>query len=363
MHITTTQELEKFCDQLSNAEFITIDTEFFRETTYYPKLCIIQVASKDRAVIIDALNKKLDLTVLNSILQNDKIVKVFHSAKQDLEILYHLYRQLPQNIFDTQIAASFCGYGAVASYESLVLEIANQHIDKSYCVSDWAQRPLHDKQIEYALADVTYLRDIYTFLSAKLKENNRYEWAMEDIVNLNAVENFIIDPNQAWRKVKNTRGMKVNGLFKKLAAWREIKAQEYNLPRNHYLHENHLLRLMEIMPMSLAEFRAIPHFRKIDDMIATDLTGIIKDALRCNLEDDLQHYPSPLHPKFNKLIDSLKNLLENTAQQHNIPSRLIATNAELKSICNTDQLVKPLLGWRNEVFGKEALRQKLAIIG
>ena len=359
MLITKTKDLEAFCSSLSE-DFISLDTEFFRETTYYPKLCLIQVASKNKAVIIDPLEKDLDLSSLNEVLQNDKITKVIHSAKQDLEVLYYFFDQLPKNIFDTQIAASFCGFGDSISYESLVLEIIGEQIDKSYCVSNWQKRPLHQKQIEYALGDVIHLHTLYPSLINKLKENQRLDWAIEDIKMLNDTSIFIVDLTQAWKKVKNTYGSPINLVFKKLSTWREQKAIEYNLPRAHYLHDKHLHELISKMPITHQELKTIKKFSEVDYETADEIISIIALAL----EEQIHQEPEIVINtyKYDEAARALKTLLAEKSIEYNLPTKIIATNHELKKILNSEPSAKSLVGWRYKIFGKEALEIKNKIL-
>ena len=361
--ITKTLDLELFCQSLEDEEFITIDTEFSRETTYYPKLCLLQIASSKRAVILDALSKSLDLSPLNKIFQNSKIVKVFHSAKQDLEILYLLNKCLPNNIFDTQIAATLCNLGESASYESLVWELLHKKIDKSYRISDWTQRPLMLKQIEYALGDVIYLRKIYLSIIAQLKETNRIAWAQEEMDRLSKETNFIIDINSAWQKIKNIDNRKINLVLKELAAWREVKAQEFNLPRNHYLKEKTLINLANSMPLTIEEIRKINNFYDIDSNTAEEIIVVIQGALTRQIEQDLyaQVNTQGYHRKNNELLSMLKLLLQLKAKEHNLPTNILATSQELKDLCSSDfdlKKIRALNGWRHQIFGAFALEIK-----
>ena len=359
MYITTNLELEKFCASLSGAEFITVDTEFCRDKTYYPQLCLIQIASKNKAVIIDALSEGLDLLLLEPILQDQSIVKVFHSAKHDLEILLLIYKRLPRNIFDTQIAASFCGIGDSISYESLVSEILGIQIDKSYCLSDWTKRPLSQQQIDYALGDVTYLREIYSKLLIMLKKNDRLSWMEEEIANLNRPENFIVNVEQVWSKLKNTQGIRMNLVIKKLAAWREAQARLVNLPRNHYLREQNLFELASVLPITLVELRRIKHFLKVSDNEGQAIIKVIQDALNEQVERDLFNQ-TPASVKINsELLSKLKLLLNSQAEKFSLPARIIATTQDLKDLCSVNNPPSRILkGWRYKIFGELAINLK-----
>ncbi len=355
MYITTKLELENFCQSLNKESFIAIDTEFSRESTYYPKLCLIQMATKNQAVIIDALN--LDLSPLAEVLQNENIVKVFHSAKQDLEILNLVYNCLPKNIFDTQIAASFCGFNSSISYEALVLELLEEQIDKSHRVSDWTQRPLTSQQTQYALADVTHLYKIYSLLLDKLKQNKRLNWALEEMNSLNNPSSFIVNLEQIWQKIKDTKGIKISLILKKLAAWREIKAQQENLPRNHYLNERYLIKLAEIMPINTNELRSMAYFKNIKESLAEEIITVIQNALEQEMEQDLIEQETYLKSIDKVKLSQLKELLNLTAEQYNLTPSLIASTAELKALCYNEKNLELrfLKGWRYDIFGKLAL--------
>ncbi len=363
MYITKTSELENLCKNIVKSSFITIDTEFSREATYSPQLCLIQIATPSITAIIDALSPNIDLSSLDVVLQNKAVVKVFHSAKQDLEILYKIYGHLPVNIFDTQIAASFCGFGDYVSYEALVLQIVDKQIDKSYRLSDWTIRPLTEEQLEYAIGDVTYLREVYLTLLEKLKNTDRLSWAIEEMQMLNSPSNFIVNLEEVWQKIKNTRNLKVTLVLKKLATWREIKAQEYDLPRNHYLNEKHLLKLAEFMPITLKELRNINYFNEINEDLGNELITVIQKALEQQLEEDLKKVKK-LSPSISLHIGQLaqlKLLLKFKSDKYQLPPQLLATTFELKSIYNDENILKHprfLNGWRYEVFGKMVLELK-----
>lgn len=367
MYITTNEELKNLCDSLLNAKFISIDTEFSRKTTYYSQLCLIQIAHGDSAAIIDALSPNLNLFLLNDILQNPSIVKVLHSAKQDLEILFVLNGMLPQNIFDTQIAASFCGFGESISYELLVEKLLGCKIDKSYCLSDWTKRPLLKEQLNYAIKDVTYLYDLYPELISRLKDNDRLFWALDEMCSINKVENFLINPEYAWRKLKNNNNFKINLITKKLSAWRELKAQQFNVPRNHYLDEKHIFKLAEIKPISLMELRKIKYFEKVSEQEAEEILLIIQNALEQQIQMDLDDSHSVAYPKVDhQLFKKLKSILISCSDQYHLPPSLIATTEDLKELSILSSQVKlsnkALRGWRKEIFGNLALKARENII-
>lgn len=360
MYITKTFELENFCLSISSSNFVAIDTEFYRDTTYYPKLCLIQIATSKSIAIIDPLSKDLNLSILDDILQNNKIVKVFHSAKQDLEILYRLYGHLPKNIFDTQIAASFCGFGDYVSYENLVLEIVDKKIDKTQRISNWLQRPLTEEQIEYALGDVFYLTEIYTNLVGRLNHNERLSWALEEMQLLTEKENFIINTDDAWQKIKNLREIKLTPVLKALAKWREEKAIENDTPRNHYLLEKYLLQLADKMPIDLKELKELDGFHDIDDLTAKEIISVIRKSLKQPIENELEvdkeiDRKKQVYNMYN--MNQLKKLLKHKSDKYQLPPQLLATSFELKSLYNDKVKKMPrfLSGWRYEIFGKVVL--------
>ncbi len=360
MYITTNLELKKFCDSINNENFISIDTEFCRDKTYYPQLCLVQIATKDTAVIIDPLIEELDLNILNSILQNSKITKVFHSAKQDLEIILIIFNELPKNIFDTQIAASFCGMGSSISYESLVGEVLGVKIDKSHCLSDWTKRPLSNQQISYALGDVTYLYTIYPRLLSMLEEQDRVSWAEEEINSLNQVDNFFVNMDQAWSKLRNNHRIKINLVIKRLASWRELQARKFNLPRNHYLKEQYLFDLARILPITMVELRRIKHFEKVSEEDGEEIISIIRDALNEQTELDLSDKGSDEEKINTTLLSKLKILLVDKSEKYLLPPSLISTIQYLKNFCKLNSSGESLIvtGWRYKVFGEEAMRLK-----
>jgi len=355
MYITTTEELRAFCNLLQDAQFISVDTEFTRKSTYYSELSLIQIAYKNHVAIIDALNTKINLLPLNDIFQNSAIIKVFHSAKQDLEILFTLFGNIPQNIFDTQIAANFCGLGDFISYETLVEKMLNIKIDKTYCISDWTQRPLSKQQLDYAATDVTYLYEIYPRLKEILENKNRLEWMLKEMQTIYKAEHFKINYEQAWKKLKNINNQKINLVTKHLAAWRELKAQQCNLPRNHFMEERILFKLSYTKPISLKEFRKIKQLDKINDQDANEIILVIQNAINKQIELDLNpkdpHIPQINHKMFNEL----KTLLNSCSKEYSLPASFIATNEDLKELSITNLPLnlsnKVLLGWRKDIIG------------
>lgn len=360
MYITTSEELEKFCNDIAHNDYISIDTEFIRKNTYFPNLCLVQISAGKKNALIDPLSKLLDLSIIDQLLQNPKITKILHSAKQDLENFYILTGKLPKNIFDTQVAAGLCGLGASISYESLVEKMLRKKIDKSHCVSDWSIRPLAKAQLDYAIADVTYLYQIYPKLLKSIKAKKRITWLEEEMDNLNQVDNLIVNPKQAWRKLKNLQKYPITSIVKELAAWRELKAKNANIPRNHYLDESHLFTLAKVKPINLNELRNIPYFNKIADIKGEAIINVICQALDQQLEHDLTNNNTN-YSKINiELLKELKKLLIVQADKYAITSTIIASTEELKKLCILDKTLplnsKVLNGWRRDVFGDLALQ-------
>ncbi|MEK6734479.1 MAG: ribonuclease D [Pseudomonadota bacterium] len=345
--ITNSLELTNLCSELQGNKYIAIDTEFFRQNTYYPKLCLLQLATESEQFLIDPLINNLDLSPLDEVLQNDLIVKIFHSAKQDLEILYQVFKRLPKNIFDTQIAASFCGFGLSISYDNLVKEFFGIQLDKSLRISDWRKRPLLKSQIDYAIGDVTYLYDIYIKLIKLLEKNNYLDWANEEMLILSDPNTYIVDLDQVWRKIKSNKNLCFTPLLKNLAAWREMKAQEKDLPRNHFLHENDLIKLVETIPLSLLELKKTI---SIKEKYAIEIIEVIKKTLKEDEVKDIKNNNL-------ELLVELKSLLKNEAEAYRLPPQLIATSSELKSFANgLTPNPRFLSGWRYNVIGAKALK-------
>ena len=361
--ITTTRALQDFCDASSSYDFVTVDTEFLRESTYWPKLCLIQAAHTDDAVIIDPLAAGLDLTPFYELLANEGVVKVFHAARQDIEIFVRSTGKVPHPCFDTQIAASVCGYGDSASYDSLVRAICDGQVDKSSRFTDWSVRPLSEKQLTYALADVTYLRDIYLHLKSKLGDKGRAEWVADDNEILSSVETYVVDPKAVWRRIK-ARIHKPRDLaaLMKLAEWRELKAQANDQPRGRILKDDAIAELAIQRPKDAAGFeklRAVPRgFGRSPS--ASEILSII-EKVEAQPKDSLPELParalgpSPKGP----IGDLLRVLLKSVAEQNGVASRIIATSDDIDAIVISDDADVPALtGWRRRIFGEKALAIK-----
>ena len=260
--IDTNQALTDFCQELTNEPFIAVDLEFLREKTYYAKLCLIQVASPNHAAIIDPL-AEIDLSAFFALMKNPNITKVFHSGRQDIEIIYNQSGFIPEPLFDTQIAAQVCGFGEAVSYENLVKSVLGIQLDKSSRLSDWSLRPLDTKQLEYALSDVTHLVNIYTFLQNKLAETGRLHWLDEEIAILKSPDTYIVRPEDAWQKIRHrSHNSKVLTILRELAAWRERRAQNKNTPRQSIIKDDCLINIAAACPTSKEELEKIRNIRK-----------------------------------------------------------------------------------------------------
>lgn len=361
--ISTTEELLIQCQPLYAVEYITIDTEFIRESTFFPELCLIQIAGPEKAFVIDALAPHISLQPLFDLLQEPKVLKVFHAARQDIEIIYNLSGKIPQSIFDTQIAAMVCGFGESVSYEALVMHLINKKLDKSQRFTDWRLRPLTDKQIEYALGDVIYLRQVYTKLQKKLARNNRTEWLKEEMDALYDKKLYCPHPEDAWQRLKpkkvDSRSLCV---LKELAAWRDIEARRLNVPRRHLLSDDILIELAASKPRNISDLqisRAYPkNFYKL--AIAETLLSIIETALLI---------PEDLWPKKeasfegvdhgSAALDMLKLALKLVSDREGVASKLIANVSDLKRLIRKDYKDESELlllhGWRYQLFGEIAV--------
>ena len=360
--IDSTEELSAACARLAHHPFITIDTEFIRETTFWPELCLVQVASADEALLIDPLAKRIDLAPLFDLLANKAVLKVFHAARQDIEIFFNLTGRVPEPIFDTQVAAMVCGFGDAIAYDQLVKRISGAHIDKSSRFTDWRQRPLSDKQLSYALADVTHLRDVYADLSERLKSENREHWVAEEMGVLTSHGTYDILPEDAWQRLKlRVRKPIELQILKNIAAWRETEARNRNQPRRRILKDDAIYEIAQQQPQSpeaLGRLRSLNKGIERSSM-ATPLIKAVTDALAMD-KADLPAIPRPpASPEgTSAAVDLLRVLLKLAAEEHGVAQKIIATTDDLEKIAihGEDADVGALKGWRREVFGDKALR-------
>ena len=362
--ITKSSELKDFCDRAANEKYITIDTEFLRERTYFSKLCLIQLATpgydNENAVIVDTLVNNLDLSPLYELFQNQNIVKVFHAARQDLEIFYLASGIFPYPLFDTQIAAMVCGFGDQVAYETLVRQLAKQTLDKSSRFTDWSRRPLTDAQKKYALADVTHLRVIYEILSEQLVKSGRLKWVDDELKNLISPETYDVDPKNSWRRLKTkSNSRRFLGLVASLAEFRENFAQSKNIPRNRVIKDDALLELASNKPRNLDELSRsrllLREARKGE--IASGLLKAIEKGLEIPDSELPEKQLKPEKGQINNaLADLLRVLLKSCSENTGVASKLIATAGDLDALAAGDRNIDALNGWRFEVFGQSALQ-------
>jgi ribonuclease D len=368
--ITDSDTLSAFCKKVaSSSDFITVDTEFVRESTYWSQLCLIQVAGENNAAAIDALADEIDLSSLFNLLRDQKLTKVFHAARQDLEIFYQLMNDLPSPIADTQIAAMVCGFGDSVGYETLVNKLAKKTIDKSMRFTDWRRRPLSDKQLLYAISDVTHLRLVYEKLRDILNKNGREHWISEEMARLSNPGTYILDPKDAWKRLKvKSHRPRFLLLLQEIAAWRETEAQKRNIPRNQVLRDEAIL---EIAAQEPRDIKSLGRMRSMKRGLPKGeaLSGLLR-AIKTGSE--IEEAKAPSAPSRSEKAQDregsrelIKVLLKYSSEKHGIAQRLIITSNELEELISKIDLKAPVFnGWRNEIFGKHALKLlngKLAI--
>ena len=360
--ITTTDQLKACCERLAKFPIITVDTEFLRETTYYPLLCVVQLASADEAVIVDTLAEGIDLKSFFDLMADEKVLKVFHAARQDIEIVWHRAGIVPHPVFDTQVAAMVLGYGDSIAYDQLVERITGTRLDKTHRFTDWSHRPLTQEQMTYAIADVTHLRDVFAALDADLKKRGRSEWVAEEMEILTSPKTYDFHPERAWERLRTrVRKPKELAVLMEVAAWREQEAQTRDVPRGRILKDDAIGDIATQAPTSverLASLRSLPkgfdRSKWGQDIVAAVKRGLARD-------------PSTL-PKIDKprnsgngaaTVELLKVLLRMTSERHAVASKVIATSDDLEQIANDDNAdVAALHGWRRELFGEAALALK-----
>ena len=361
--ITETSKLIDACERFSRDSFLAIDTEFMRERTYYPQLCLIQIAGKDEAVTVDALATEINLNPILDLMANHKIMKVFHACRQDMEIFFNLNRRIPFPVFDTQIGAMVCGYGESVGYDKLVRQITGVQIDKSSRFTDWSHRPLSKQQLNYALSDVTHLRTVYESLLNQLEKNGRINWLNEEFQNVLNPKTYDIPLDQIWKRLKIKNGRpKFLILVRELCAFREKEAQNRNIPRNRVIRDDVLLDIAARSPRSSVDLAKV---RSLSTQFAEGRLG--KSILRVVAEaSNIPESDAPQLEKLNKtkpqkpaLIELLKVLLKHKSEDNNVAQKLIASTADLEAIAENDNAnVLALSGWRKDVFGDDALLLK-----
>ncbi|HHZ75454.1 MAG TPA: ribonuclease D [Rhodospirillales bacterium] len=360
--IADSTSLTKFCDRLIKSSYITVDTEFMRDQTYWPRLCLVQIADEHEAAAIDTLAKGIDITPLLNLFTNPRILKIFHAARQDLEIFYRLMGRLPSPIFDTQIAAMVCGFGDSAGYDTLVRKLTDETIDKSSRFTDWALRPLSQRQINYALGDVTHLRQVYIKLNEMLGQNNRHNWMDEELSILRDTKNYTFAPEDAWRRIKyRAPKPRFLAILKEVAAWREIEAQNKDIPRNRIVRDESLIEISHHAPKTindLSRARGLS-LKKAEGSLGKALLNAVKAGLNVPSENLPEvKRDAPLPKGIGPITDLLKVLLKLKCEKHDVAQKLIATVNDMEQIAAFGQNanVPALQGWRQEVFGIDALR-------
>ncbi|MBL8835410.1 MAG: ribonuclease D [Alphaproteobacteria bacterium] len=361
--ITDSAELAEFCARLATADFVTVDTEFMRERTYWPRLCLVQLAGPQDAACVDPLMPGIDLEPLIKLMYEPRVLKVFHAARQDLEIFFNLTGRVPAPLFDTQVAAMVCGFGEAASYETLVNQLAREQIDKSMRFTDWAARPLSDRQIAYALADVTHLRVVYQALADRLMKTGRAGWLEEEMATLLDPITYRTTPEEAWRRLKpRTARPRVLAVLREVAAWREREAQRRDVPRVRIVRDEALLEIAVAAPTTadaLARTRGLSQ-GFAEGRLGQDLLEAVARG-RTMPESEIPTLPpAPVSPPgIGPIVELLKVLLKIKCEEHHVAPKLVASSSDLERIASDDDADVPAMkGWRREVFGLEALALK-----
>jgi ribonuclease D len=360
--ITTTSELAAVCGRMASHPFVTVDTEFLRETTYYPLLCVAQMASPDEAVVVDALAPDIDLAPFFALMADEKVMKVFHAARQDIEIVWHRAKLIPRPVFDTQVAAMVLGYGDSISYDQLVQRITGDALDKSHRFTDWTRRPLSEAQLSYAISDVTHLRDVYLALVDDLGRRGRVDWVQEEMHVLTSPDTYRMDPENAWQRLKTrVRKPRELAVLIEVAAWREREAQARDVPRSRVLKDEVIADIAVHAPTTLDKLK---NLRSLPKGFERSRWGeAIVAAVERGLASDMKNLPRParLSPNANgaAVVELLKVLLRMISEHHHVAAKVIATVDDLERIAADDSADVPALtGWRRELFGEKALALK-----
>lgn len=360
--ITTTEELADVCVRMAAAEFVAVDTEFMRETTFWPRLCLVQLASPDDGVIVDAMAPELDLAPFLELMRNRSVLKVFHAGRQDIEIVFHRGGFVPEPIFDTQIAAMVCGFGDSIAYDQLVARTTGGRIDKTHRFTDWSRRPLSDLQLDYALADVTHLRDVYRHLTTALEKSGRIGWVAEEMAVLTSPGTYRVDPETAWLRFKaRPKSREEFAVLQAVAGWREREAQTRDVPRSRVLKDDAVTEVASRRPRTaeqLAGLRTVPKgFER--SRSGVELVALVNRALEAPLPELPPVDAERPTGNGGAAGELLKVLLKMVAERHGVAAKVIATADDLERIaCDDAAPVAALTGWRRDLFGEPALALK-----
>ncbi|HUI14727.1 MAG TPA: ribonuclease D [Xanthobacteraceae bacterium] len=360
--ITMTSELAAACRRMAGHPFITVDTEFLRETTYYPLLCVAQLASPDEAMVIDALAPGIDLAPFYALMADERVMKVFHAARQDVEIVWHAAKLIPHPIFDTQVAAMVLGYGDSISYDQLVQRITGDALDKSHRFTDWTRRPLSEAQLAYAISDVTHLRDVYLALLEDLKRRGRADWVEDEMRVLTSPDTYRMEPENAWKRLKTrVRKPKELAVLIEVAAWREQEAQSRDVPRSRVLKDEAIADIAVQAPTTAERLKTL---RSLPKGFERSRWGeAIVAAVGRGLARDPKTLPQQARPQPASngaaIVELLKVLLRMISEQHHVAAKVIATVDDLERIAASDNAEVPAMsGWRRDLFGNKALALK-----
>lgn len=362
--VTDSESLAEICARLSEAPYITVDTEFLRETTFWPKLCLIQMAGGDDEVIVDPLAEDIDLASFYDLMANENVVKVFHAARQDIEIIHHQAGVIPKPLFDTQVAAMVCGFGDSVGYENLIRQLTGHQIDKTSRFTDWSRRPLSDKQLAYAMGDVTHLRVAYEKIKKRLDNSGRAHWLAEEMAVLETPGTYVTDPKDAWKRIRfKTRSKRNLAVLMEVAAWREREAQGRDVPRNRILKDDALQEIATQTPKEAADLdrlRAVPRgFGRSN--LAGDLLIAVSNGLNADtsIVPDPRSMNEPSPQGIGPIVELLKVALKIACDRNSVAQKLIANVSDLEKIAADDNAdVAALKGWRREIFGEDALKLK-----
>jgi ribonuclease D len=361
--ITTTEDLDAFCRRVKGSDYITVDTEFMREKTFWPKLCLVQIAGEEEAAAVDPLAEGIDLSPLFDLLADPGVLKVFHAARQDVEIFYHLTGRIPEPLFDTQVAAMVCGFGESVGYETLIAKLAGARVDKSSRFTDWSNRPLTERQLAYALSDVTHLRPAYEKLRKRLARTGRAHWLDEEMAVLTDPATYRVEPEEAWRRLKvRSDKPRFLAILRELAAWREREAQRKDIPRSRVLRDEALLEIASHAPATvddLARTRGLGR-SGAEGRWGQELLAAVQRGRDLPPEEGPSVEPRiEPPPGLAPIVELLRVLLKMKCEEQQVATKLVANAGDLEAIAADDEAPVPALrGWRRELFGEDALALK-----